>query len=70
MSGRWPEGLPEWIGSQDDDLFRALDKALRSFGWPDYNVPRPPPMETSWPALALELAQRLREAAAGVSGAD
>jgi hypothetical protein len=61
----WPAGLDEWIGEQvraGDSLFAALDKGLRSFGWPDYNVPQPLPHEDSWPGLALALAQRVREA--------
>lgn len=61
----WPQGLPEWIQEQvesGDELFVAIDKGLRSFGWPAYNVPQPLPLEDSWPGLALGLAQRLRDA--------
>lgn len=58
----WPEGLPEWIETKTSDpLFAALDKGLRSFGWPGYNVPLPLPRENSWASLALALAQRIRE---------
>jgi hypothetical protein len=61
----WPAGLPEWIGKQveaGDEVLIALDKGLRSFGWPAYNVPQPLPREDSWPGIALALAQRIREA--------
>lgn len=61
----WPAGLPEWIGKQaetGDKWFVALDKGLRSFGWPAYNVPQPLPREDSWAGIALALAQRIREA--------
>lgn len=64
----WPDGLPEWIGmmaSHGDELYVAVDKGLRSFGWPDYNVPQPLPFEDSWPGLVLALAQRHREANRG-----
>ena len=61
----WPDGLHEWIGmmaDSGDPLYVALNDGLRSFGWPDYNVPQPLPRENSWPGLALALAQRHREA--------
>ena len=60
----WPEGLDDWITVQakTDPLFAAINTGLRTFGWPDYNVPQPLPREDTWPGLTLALAQRLREA--------
>ena len=60
----WPPELVAWITDSDDPVVQALNKGLRSFGWPDYNVPHPLPYEDTWPGIALSLAAALARAEA------
>jgi hypothetical protein len=60
VTGSREHDIAEWIGAQADPVIRRLDAALRSFGWPDYNVPQPG--DDTWPGIALDLAAELAAA--------